>query len=75
MPSLDEVAEYLAKLGVSYTNVASTVDTDNEFMIFAMPTTYVVDREGIIVKRHIGFDPATAPAELEEIVRSMLGMY
>ena len=72
MPSPDEVAEYLAKLGVTYTNVVSTVDTDNEFMIFAMPTTYVVDREGIIVKRHIGFDPATAPAELEEIVRSLL---
>ena len=74
MPSSEEVAEYLAKLGVTYTNVVSTFDTDNEFMIFAMPTTYVVDRKGIIVKRHIGFDPATAPAELEEIVRSMLGL-
>ena len=74
MPPPDEVAEYLAKLGVSYTNVVSTVDNDNEFMIFAMPTTYMVDREGIIVKRHIGFDPKTAPDELEEIVRSMLGV-
>ena len=74
MPPPREVAEYLAKLGVTYTNVASTVDTDNEFMIFAMPTTYLVDREGVIVKRHIGFDPATAPAELEEYVRSLLGV-
>ena len=75
MPAPDEVAEYLAKLGVTYTNLVSTVDTDNEFMIFAMPTTYVLDREGIIVKRHIGFNSKTAPAELEELVRSMLGMY
>ncbi len=74
MPPPDEVAEYLAKLGVTYTNVVSTVDTDNEFMIFAMPTTYLVDREGVIVKRHIGFNPATAPAELEEYVRSLLGV-
>ena len=74
MPSPDEVAEYLEKLGVSYTNLVSTVDTDNEYMIFAMPTTYLVDREGVIVKRHIGFDPATAPAELEENVRSLLGV-
>ena len=74
MPPPDEVAEYLAKLGVTYTNLVSTADTDNEFMIFAMPTTYLVDREGVIIKRHIGFNPATAPAELEEYVRSLLGV-
>ena len=51
MPSPDEVAAYLAKLGVSYTNLVSTVDTDNEFMIFAMPTTYLVDREGVDDRR------------------------
>ena len=74
MPPPDEVAEYLAKLGVTYTNLVSTADTDNEFMIFAMPTTYLVDREGVIIKRHIGFNSATAPAELEEYVRSLLGV-
>lgn len=74
MPGPEKVAEYLAKLGVTYTNVVSNVDTDDEFMIFAMPTTYVVDQKGIIVKRHIGYDPATAPAEIEEIVRTMLGV-
>ena len=74
MPTPAEVGEYLGKLNVSYTNLVSTVDNDNEFMIFAMPTTYLVDREGVIVKRHIGFDPATAPAELEESIRSLLGL-
>lgn len=75
MPSPEEVGEYLTDLGVSYTNVISTVDVDNEFMIFAMPTTYLIDREGVVVKRHIGYDPATAPAELEENVRSLLGIH
>ena len=74
MPAPAEVGEYLGKLDVSYTNLVSTVDNDNAFMIFAMPTTYLVDREGVIVKRHIGFDPATAPAELDEGVRSLLGI-
>ncbi len=74
MPSAEKVGEYLADLGVSYTNVISTVDVDNEFMIFAMPTTYLVDRQGVIVKRHIGYDPATAPAELEENIRGLLGL-
>jgi thiol-disulfide isomerase/thioredoxin len=74
VPSADEVAQYLAKLDVSYTNLLSTVDNDNAFIIFAMPTTYLVDRDGVIVERHIGFDPATAPAELEEKVRALLGL-
>lgn len=74
MPSPAEVSEYLGTLDVSYTNLVSTVDTDNAFMIFAMPTTYLVDREGVIVERHIGFDPSSAPAEIEEYVRSLLGV-
>jgi thiol-disulfide isomerase/thioredoxin len=74
MPSPEKVGEYLAELGVSYTNVLSNVDVDDEFMVFAMPTTYLIDREGVIVKRHIGYDPATAPAELGEHVRSLLGV-
>lgn len=74
MPSAEEVAEYLADLGVSYTNVLSTVDVDNEFMIFAMPTTYFIDRNGVIVKRHIGYNPDTAPAEIEDNMRSLLGV-
>lgn len=73
MPSAEEVGEYLAELGVSYTNVLSNVDVDNDFMIFAMPTTYFIDRNGVIVKRHIGYNPDTAPAEIEEHVRSLLG--
>lgn len=74
MPSPDEVGEYLDDLGVSYTNVVSTVAVDDSFMIFAMPTTYLIDREGVIVKRHIGYDPASAPAEIEDHVRSLLGL-
>jgi thiol-disulfide isomerase/thioredoxin len=73
MPSAEDVGEYLDDLGVSYTNVISTVDVDNEFMIFAMPTTYLIDREGVIVERHIGYDPATAPEEIEAHVRTLLG--
>ena len=72
VPSAEKVGDYLADLGVSYTNVLSTVETDDAFMIYAMPTTYILDRDGVIQKRHIGFDPGTAPAELEEQVREML---
>jgi len=74
MPPADKVAEYLDDAGVSYVNALSNVDVDNGYMIYAMPTTYLIDREGILVKRHIGFNPDTAPAELEEAVRGLLGL-
>ena len=74
-PPKEKVAEYLNEIGVSYTNVMSTVDNDNAYMVYAMPTTYIVDRKGVIQKRHIGFNPDTAPAELEELVREMLGLH
>ncbi len=74
MPTPDKVADYLKGLGVSYTNLVSTVDVDNEFMIYAMPTTYLVDREGVIVKRHIGFNPDKTPAQLEKDIRELLAV-
>lgn len=74
MPPPEEVGTYLKKLGVSYTNLISTLDVDNEFMIYAMPTTYLIDREGIIVKRHIGFNPGKTPERLEEDIRGLLGL-
>ena len=42
--------------------------------VFAMPTTYFVDKKGVIAKRHIGFNPETAPEEIEHTVRGLLGL-
>ena len=72
MPPLEKVGEYLEQAGVHYTNVASTVEVDDDFMIFAMPTTYLIDRDGVVVKQHIGFNPNTAPLVIEDAVRELL---
>ena len=74
VPPKEEVAAYLAEAGVSYTNVISTIDTDNAFVVFAMPTTYFIDKKGVISKRHIGYNPDTAPEEIETAVRGLLGL-
>ena len=58
----------------SLTILEITVDVDNEFMIYAMPTTYLIDREGVIVKRHIGFNPSKTPDRLQEDIRALLGL-
>lgn len=74
MPAPEEVGAYLKKLGVAYTNLISNVEADDAFMIYAMPTTYLIDREGVIVKRHIGFNPGKTPERLEEDIRGLLGL-
>jgi thiol-disulfide isomerase/thioredoxin len=74
MPSLDDVNAYLEQQGVRYTNLVGKTEVDDAFLIFAMPTTYLVDREGVLVNRHIGFNPARTPEKLEADVREMLGL-
>ncbi|HSF17389.1 MAG TPA: TlpA disulfide reductase family protein [Vicinamibacteria bacterium] len=72
MPSLAEVNRYLEEVGATYRNLVSTTDVDDAFAIVAMPTTYLVDREGILRKRHIGFNPARTPERLLKDVRELL---
>ena len=74
VPSVDEVQAYLNDRGVNYVNLLSTVEADEAFRIFAMPTTYITDRDGIVRTRHIGFNPARTPDRLEKEVRDLLGL-
>jgi hypothetical protein len=38
----------------------------------AIPQTYVYDRQGRLLKKFVGFDRDTMPAELERIVQAAL---
>jgi len=72
MPPPEDIKEYLADRSVEYTNVLSTLRVDEEYMIMAMPTTYLVDRQGKLVSRHVGFNPSTSPAKLEQEIKTLL---
>lgn len=74
VPPVEEVQAFLDEHGANYVNVLSTVEADEAFRIFAMPTTYIADREGIVRVRHIGFNPARTPARLDREVRDLLGL-
>jgi len=73
MPPADEVKEFLEELGIRYRNVVSTTEVDDSYLVYAMPTTYVLDRNGVVRKRHIGFNPKTAPERIEGEVKALLG--
>jgi len=73
MPEADEVKEFLGELGILYRNVVSTTEVDDSYLVYAMPTTYILDRNGVVQKRHIGFNPKTAPERIEGDVKALLG--
>lgn len=74
VPSVEEVRAFLDRYGAKYVNLLSTVEADEAFRIFAMPTTYITDREGVVRTRHIGFNPSRTPERLEKEVRDLLGL-
>jgi cytochrome c biogenesis protein CcmG/thiol:disulfide interchange protein DsbE len=74
MPPREDVQQYLKEGNIRYRNLVSTTEVDDGFVIFAMPTTYLIDRKGVVRKRHIGFNPKTAPEKLEKDVRELLGL-
>ncbi len=74
MPPPDEVRAFVEERGVRYRNLLSTVEADEAFRVFAMPTTYIADRDGVVRLRHIGFNPARTPERLEQEVRDLLGL-
>jgi len=72
MPPAEEVKAFLDELGVRYRNVVSTSEVDDSYLVYAMPTTYILDRNGVVQKRHIGFNPKTAPERIENDVKALL---
>jgi peroxiredoxin len=71
-PPVEDVKSYLEARKISYTNLISTFQVDEAYQIYAMPTTFLLDREGRIRKFHVGFNPRTAPKEIEEAVKRLL---
>lgn len=73
-PEPAEVKAWIEERGVRYPNLFSTIDMEEAMRIFAMPTTYIADRDGIVRLRHIGFNPSRTPERLEGEVRDLLGL-
>jgi peroxiredoxin len=72
MPPVQDLKDYLDARKISYTNLISTNRVDNAYQIYAMPTTYILDRKGRIQKMHMGFNPAYDPRAIESELLEML---
>ena len=50
------VARFARNLGVSYTILLSDSEVMQKWKIVGIPTTFVIDRNGIILKQVVGFE-------------------
>jgi peroxiredoxin len=50
------VAKFARRLGVSYTILLGDSDVMQKWKIAGIPTTFVIDRSGIILKQVVGFE-------------------
>ncbi|HET7065943.1 MAG TPA: TlpA disulfide reductase family protein [Rudaea sp.] len=70
--NLDEMADgpaaFLFEHPVSYTSLADPAgDVAKKFGLVGMPTSFVIDRDGIVHSRHTGFKPQDIDALRSEI--------
>ena len=67
----DEMADFIAKRGITYTVLFSDRELPQTYHIVAFPTLFFIDRDGKIAKVHRGYHP-TLEAAIEEQLQKML---
>jgi thiol-disulfide isomerase/thioredoxin len=71
--NVDDAQAFLAKYPASFTVMADvSKQCAKDFAVKAMPSSYIIDRKGIVHHVHLGFRPGEAK-ELRVLVEQMLG--
>ena len=70
-PEKDEMADFLAKRGITYTVLFSDRELSNTYRIGGYPSLFILDRDGKIVKISHGYSP-TMEETIEEQLQKML---
>lgn len=70
-PAKDEMADFLAKRGITYTVLFSDRELSNTYHIVAYPTLFFIDRNGNIAKVQSGYHPSMEES-IEEQLQKML---
>ena len=70
-PEKDEMADFLAKRGITYTVLFSERQLSQTYHIAAYPTLFFIDRDGNIAKVHRGYHPSLEES-IEEQLQKML---
>lgn len=63
--------QFRNKTGINYTLLVADNETMRSYKITAIPTSYLLDKKGNVVKREVGFDPGRVN-QLEEEIKRLL---
>lgn len=70
--NLDDAKAFLSKYPASFTVMADvSKQCAKDFGVQAMPSSYIIDRNGVVHHVHLGFRPGEAK-ELRELVEKLL---
>jgi thiol-disulfide isomerase/thioredoxin len=69
--STELIREFVEEHEVAYTNLVGTEEISEEYGVLGLPTAYLIDAEGTIVKFYFGPKPRR---ELEGLIREMLDL-
>lgn len=68
------IKDYISK---NPSDITILIDTDNkvsrQFKVFSIPTTFLIDRNGIIIERYLGEENWTSP-EIKKKIKETLGI-
>lgn len=67
--AMEEVASFVKEFDVRYPSLYGGLDLLEGYPVRGLPTAYLINREGLIVKRYIGYK---FPEELEKDILSLL---
>ena len=70
----DEVKSFLAKHSYTFqTLMDPDLKTSRQFRVFSMPTSFLIDRNGLIVKRYLGEEEWDSPEIRKDIEKALAG--
>ena len=70
-PVKDEMADFLAKRGITYTVLFSDRELYNTYRVSFFPTLFFIDRDGKIVTMQRGYHPALEAAIEEQLLKML----
>lgn len=65
--SADDVKEFVKEYGINYTVLIDDGTVNEKFRVTNIPTTVILDKEGKVVTKHMGFTPGLGEFFYKEI--------
>ena len=66
----EEIDEFMAKQSVKYTNLLGQEGSRSFWPISRLPTKYLIDKDGYVVKKYFGVGGDQLTKDVEKLVRT-----